>query len=128
MIRRPPRSTLFPYTTLFRSLADALRRRGPYGASEALAIAEPILQALGHAHAQGLVHRDIKPDNVMLEAKTGRALLLDFGIAKLLGAGGGGGKTAPQEPPDPENEQQRPARPRLRTEEDTAAIQSQAKH
>src|SRR3989475_4301091 len=42
------------------SLADALRRRGPYGASEALVIAEPILQALSHAHTQGLVHRDIK--------------------------------------------------------------------
>src|SRR5881275_1639504 len=73
------------------SLADALRRRGPYSAADAVKIAEPILQALAHAHTQGLVHRDIKPDNVMVEAKSGRVLLLDFGIAKLLDPGGGGG-------------------------------------
>src|SRR5205809_6650378 len=79
------------------SLADALRRRGPYSAADAVKIAEPILQALAHAHTQGLVHRDIKPDNVMLEEKTGRVLLLDFGIAKLLDprtSTGGGAKTA----------------------------------
>src|SRR5437870_5237668 len=79
------------------SIAERLRRRGPYTADEALKIAEPILQALSHAHTQGLVHRDIKPDNVMVEAKSGRVLLLDFGIAKLLDPRGGetgGAKTA----------------------------------
>jgi hypothetical protein len=78
------------------SLADALRRRRSYSPDEAVRIAEPILQALAHAHAQGLVHRDIKPDNVMLEARTERALLVDFGIAKLLdpGAASGSARTA----------------------------------
>ena len=76
------------------SLADALRRRGVFSPDEALKVAEPVLQALSHAHSQQLVHRDIKPDNVMLEGKTGRALLVDFGIAKLLDPNAGGAKTA----------------------------------
>ena len=76
------------------SLADALRRRGVFTPDDALKVAEPVLQALSHAHAQQLVHRDIKPDNVMLEERTGRALLVDFGIAKLLDPNAGGTKTA----------------------------------
>src|SRR5438034_10087428 len=69
------------------SLADALRRRRSYSADAALQTPGPILQALAHAHAQGLDRKSVKPDNVMLEAKTGRALLVDFGIAKLLDPG-----------------------------------------
>src|SRR5258708_21973884 len=50
MIRRPPRSTLFPYTTLFRSVA----------------IAREILLALEKAHELGIIHRDLKPKNIMV--------------------------------------------------------------
>src|SRR5256885_13273530 len=68
------------------SLADALRRRGSYSPDEALRIAEPILEALAHAHAQGLVHPGIQPDNGMVGAKTGRKLLLGLRIAELVGS------------------------------------------
>jgi len=51
---------------------------------EALAIVPPVCQALQYAHDQGIVHRDIKPDNLLLD-KQGRVKIADFGIAKILG-------------------------------------------
>ena len=67
-----------------RSLAERLRAEGPLSAEEALRIVEPVLDALQHAHDHGLVHRDVKPDNILLESGTGRPLLVDFGIVKYL--------------------------------------------
>ncbi|MFC1575894.1 protein kinase [Gemmatimonadota bacterium] len=64
------------------SLGQRIRERGPVRPAEAARILREVAWALSYAHLQGIVHRDIKPDNILLEAAGGRALVTDFGIAR----------------------------------------------
>jgi tRNA A-37 threonylcarbamoyl transferase component Bud32 len=64
------------------SLAQRLMHRGRLSTEESLTILEQCLAGLGAAHQEGLVHRDVKPGNLLLESKTGRALVADFGLVK----------------------------------------------
>ncbi|MFG2553551.1 serine/threonine-protein kinase [Streptomyces sp. NPDC048581] len=68
------------------SLADRIAAHGPVDPSEAARIGVDLLSALGTAHAAGVLHRDIKPDNVLIEYGTDRVVLTDFGIAQVPGA------------------------------------------
>jgi eukaryotic-like serine/threonine-protein kinase len=70
----------------WRNLRDLIRARGPLGAAEALAVAEEIVAGLRAAHQAGIVHRDLKTQNVMVVPRGDGfgVKLVDFGIAKVL--------------------------------------------
>jgi serine/threonine-protein kinase len=72
------------------SLAQRIRSQGPLSTEQAVAIALPILSALSHAHAEGVLHRDVSPTNVILAVEPDGEIipkLIDFGIAKMPAAG-----------------------------------------
>ena len=77
-----------PYFTMPFIEGESLRRRldqgGPLAAPEAVRLLGQVASALAYAHARGLIHRDIKPDNVLLSP--GGAMVTDFGVAKALRA------------------------------------------
>ena len=63
------------------TLGERLRARGALPMAEALRVMQEVSWAIAHAHARGVIHRDIKPDNILLEEGSDRALVTDFGIA-----------------------------------------------
>ena len=63
------------------TVADVLRRRGSLPPEEAVEIAAQVCAGLAHAHAHGLVHRDVKPQNLLV-ARDGRVKIADFGVAR----------------------------------------------
>jgi serine/threonine-protein kinase len=74
------------------TLGARVRREGALKPHDAARILREVAWALAYAHGQGVVHRDVKPDNILLERASGRALVADFGIARLVQAPGMSGE------------------------------------
>ena len=66
------------------NLATRLQKQGAMEPGEVRRILREVADALAYAHKRKVVHRDIKPDNILLDADTGRAMVTDFGIARAL--------------------------------------------
>ncbi len=69
-----------------QTLAERVREDGPLAPAAAARMMQEVAWALAYAHQQGVVHRDVKPENILIERGTGRALVADFGIARLMEA------------------------------------------
>lgn len=69
------------------TLTERVRRRGPLAPSDASRVLRDVAWALAYAHGQGVIHRDVKPDNILLE-NNGRVLVADFGIASVVAGAG----------------------------------------
>lgn len=67
-----------------RTVKEIIRDRGPMPPGHVQRILDDVAAALGAAHAEGIVHRDVKPENIFIDETTGRALLSDFGIARSI--------------------------------------------
>jgi serine/threonine-protein kinase len=65
------------------TLRDLIRKEAPMSPARALAVLEPVLRALAAAHGAGILHRDVKPENVLL-ADDGRVKVADFGLARAI--------------------------------------------
>lgn len=70
------------------NLATKLQKRGPLPIEDVRRWLQEVSDALAYAHARGVVHRDIKPDNILLDGIDGRALVTDFGIARAASDSG----------------------------------------
>ena len=67
------------------TLGERVRRHGRLPAPEVTQVVREVAWALAYAHRQGVVHRDVKPENILLERDGGRAMVTDFGIAQVSG-------------------------------------------
>lgn len=69
-----------------RTLKDALAREGRFEPARAEAVLRDVARALAYAHRTGVVHRDVKPENIFIDDVSGRAMLADFGVARAMDA------------------------------------------